>query len=123
MSCDNALNILELDLAALIPYKESLCLKLNDNSYTVLPAIKSSFSYLTELLTKKRDEMARIIKQSRSFYPSATVSAMNTHDNINMTIISNSSSLTSVVHLRNQIVAQSVSLNSLIIREIELLQL
>ncbi|CAF2151180.1 unnamed protein product [Rotaria magnacalcarata] len=54
LHCCNVLNILKLDSSALIPYKESLCLKLDDNSYTVLPGIKSSFSYLTELLAKKK---------------------------------------------------------------------
>ncbi|CAF4268632.1 unnamed protein product [Rotaria magnacalcarata] len=37
LHCCNVLNILKLDSSALIPYKESLCLKLDDNSYTVLP--------------------------------------------------------------------------------------
>ncbi|CAF4478092.1 unnamed protein product, partial [Rotaria magnacalcarata] len=59
LSCCYVLGILKLDSAALIPYKESLCLKLDDNSYTVLPDIKTSFSYLTDLLIKKKDEMTR----------------------------------------------------------------
>ncbi|CAF3328733.1 unnamed protein product [Rotaria socialis] len=59
LHCCNVLNILKLDSSALIPYKESLCLKLDDNSYTVLPGIKNSFSYLNELLTKKKDEIIR----------------------------------------------------------------
>ena len=93
LNCGSALNILELDSAALISYKESFCLKFNDNSYTVLPGIESSFSYLTKLLTKKRDEMARIAKQSRSVCASSTVSVTNANDNTNMTITFNSSSL------------------------------
>ena len=96
MSCCNVLNIPKLDSAALIPYKESLCLKLDDDSYIVLPGIKSSFSYLTELLTKKREEMAGIVRQGKSFYGSSTCSVTNTNDTNNITMIFNPSSLTSV---------------------------
>jgi hypothetical protein len=53
LSCNNVLGILKLDSAALLPFKQCLCLKLDDNSFIALPGIKSSFVYLTELLLKK----------------------------------------------------------------------
>ncbi|CAM4985297.1 unnamed protein product [Rotaria socialis] len=90
LHCCNVLNILKLDSSALIPYKESLCLKLDDNNYTVLPGIKSSFSYLTELLTKKKDEMIRTARQGRSCQTLSTCSATNIHDTNNSTTASNS---------------------------------
>lgn len=92
LHCCNVLNILKLDSITLIPYKESLCLKLDDNSYTVLPGIKSSFSYLTELLTKKKDEMIRTTKQGRSSQSLTTCSVINTGGTNNSTTVSNSSS-------------------------------
>lgn len=92
LHCCNILNVLKLDSTALIPFKESLCLKLDDNSYTVLPGIKSSFSYLTELLTKKKDEMIRTARQGRSSQSFSSCSATNTDDTNNGTTVSDSSS-------------------------------
>ena len=54
LNCSNVLGVLKLDSAALLPLKESLCLKLDDDSFVILPGVKSPFSYPTELLTKKK---------------------------------------------------------------------
>ena len=63
LHCCNILNILKLDSSALIPYKESLCLKLDDNSYTALPGIKRSIPYLSDFWERKKD---KIIQTARS---------------------------------------------------------
>ncbi|CAF3330752.1 unnamed protein product [Rotaria socialis] len=96
LHCCNVLNILKLDSTALIPFKESLCLKLDDNSYTVLPGIKSSFSYLTELLTEKKDEIIRTVRQDRSCQSLSTCSTTDTANTSNSTRVSNLSSSCSV---------------------------
>ncbi len=71
LTCTNVLAILKLDSAALLPFKQCLCLKLDDNSFIALPGIKSSFAYLTELLIKKKVRHFQLyggIRQNRLKY-------------------------------------------------------
>ena len=93
LNCPNVLGVLKLDSAALLPLKESLCLKLDDDSFVLLPGLKSSYSYLTELLKQKKDDLARMVRQGKNFSP-PTLSTITTI-NINQTTwISNSSAQT-----------------------------
>ena len=58
----NFLGVLKLDSAALLSLKESLCLKLDDDSFFILPQITSSFSSLIELLTNQKDDLPRAVR-------------------------------------------------------------
>ena len=94
LNCPNALGILKLDSAALLPLKESLCLKLDDDSFVILPGIKSSFSYLTELLTKKKDDLARTVRHGKNFSTPPILTSITNVNISNTTSIPNSSAQT-----------------------------
>jgi hypothetical protein len=94
LNCTKVLGVLKLYSAALLPLKESLCLKLDDNSFTVLPGIKSYFFYLTELLPKKNDDLGRTVRQGKNFSTSSILSTISTININNTTSISNSSAQT-----------------------------
>ena len=96
LNCGNVLAILDLDSTALLPFKESLCLKLDNHTYTILPGIKSSFTYLTELLIKKKTEIARSLRQNRINFMSSNFSLTTATNANDTTSISNSNSTTIV---------------------------
>ncbi|CAF2136875.1 unnamed protein product [Rotaria magnacalcarata] len=94
LTCGNVLDILKLESSDLIPFKESLCLKLNNNSFKVLPGVESSFIYLTELLSKKRNEVTNSITQKLNHRASSNIAAATniaTSDNITSSAISTAS--------------------------------
>jgi hypothetical protein len=113
LNCTNVLGVLKLDSAALLPLKESLCLKLDDNSFIVLPGIKSSFSYLTELLTKKKDDLARTARQGKNFSIPPTLSTITNININNTTSISNSSAHTASAISSQSDVEQSDSVKTM----------
>ena len=88
LTCSNVLTILKLDSAALLPFKQCLCLKLDDNSFIALPGIKSSFAYLTELLIKKKDDISRGARQGKSLSASSNLSGTTTVNVNNTSTIS-----------------------------------
>jgi hypothetical protein len=94
LNCPNVLGVFKLDSAAVLPLKESLCLKLDDDSFVIFPGIKSSSSYLTELLTKKKDDQARMVRPRRNFSTPPTLSTITTININNTTSISNYSAQT-----------------------------
>ena len=78
LSCTNVLDILKLESSDLIPFKKSLCLQLNDNSFIVLPGIESSFAYLTDLLMKKKNEATKLVAQRRDPHVASDIAAATT---------------------------------------------
>ena len=59
LACNDPLEILSLDSDDLLGLKKTTCLKLNNNSFIVLPDIKSKLSLLKCALSKKRNELKR----------------------------------------------------------------
>ncbi|CAF2141282.1 unnamed protein product [Rotaria magnacalcarata] len=59
LACKDPLEILLLDSDDLLELKKATCLKLNNNSFTVLPGVKSKLNLLKCVLTKKRNELKR----------------------------------------------------------------
>ncbi|CAF2230898.1 unnamed protein product [Rotaria magnacalcarata] len=59
LACQDPLEILLLDSDDLLDLKKATRLKLNNNSFTVLPGVKSKLNLLKFTLTKKRNELKR----------------------------------------------------------------
>lgn len=66
--------ILDIKCAALIPLKEKLCLKSDDDTYVVKPGIKSLMNYFCELIIKKQGEDMKNFNRSKG---STTVASYN----------------------------------------------
>lgn len=59
LACNDPLEMLLLDSDDLLDLKKATCLKLNNNSFTILPGVKSKLNLLKCALTKKRNELKR----------------------------------------------------------------
>ncbi|CAF1349231.1 unnamed protein product [Rotaria sordida] len=59
LACQDPLEILSLDSDDLLELKKKTCIKLNDNSYAILPGIKSKMNILTKALLKKYNELKK----------------------------------------------------------------
>ena len=59
LMCPDPLEFLHYESNDIIQLKQETCLKLNDNSFIVLPGIRSGCDELRALLSKKRDEEAK----------------------------------------------------------------
>lgn len=91
LDCDDPFEILSFDSDDLLDLKKKLCVKLNNNSFAVLPGIKSKMKLLKNVLTKKRNQFRR--EPSK---PSTDIVAINNTSSIiltaeNLTYSSNSS--------------------------------
>ncbi|CAF4070154.1 unnamed protein product [Rotaria sp. Silwood2] len=59
LDCDDPFEILSFDSDDLLDLKKKLCVKLNNNSFAILPGIKSKMKLLKNALTKKRNQFRR----------------------------------------------------------------
>ena len=68
LTCDDPLEVLNYDSDDLLDMKKKTCVKLNDNSFVILPGVKSKMNILKNLLNKKSNEFKKALK-TLSFIP------------------------------------------------------
>ncbi|CAF2124141.1 unnamed protein product [Rotaria magnacalcarata] len=98
LDCDDPFEILLLDSDDLLDLKKKICVKLNNNTFVVLPGIKSKMQLLKAALTKKRNELRREMSK-----PSSNPISTN---NTSFTILLNSS------NEQSTIISSSIASNS-----------
>ncbi|CAF5201294.1 unnamed protein product, partial [Rotaria magnacalcarata] len=59
LDCEDPIEILSFDSDDLLNLKKKLCVKLNNNSFAVLPGIRSKMNLLKNVLTKKRNQLRK----------------------------------------------------------------
>ncbi|CAF5147551.1 unnamed protein product, partial [Rotaria magnacalcarata] len=94
IACDDPVEILSFDFNDLLDLKKTICVKLNINSFTVLPGIKSKMNLLKSKLMKKCNTLKKDVSKIPSNiiltkHPSVnTLKALimsDTPSNINLT--------------------------------------
>ncbi|CAF5163177.1 unnamed protein product, partial [Rotaria magnacalcarata] len=83
LACNDPLEILSFDSNDLLDLKKTTCVKLNNNSFTVLPGIKSKMNLLKSTLMKK----CNALKKGVSKIPSNII--LTNHPSVN-TLVNNS---------------------------------
>ena len=66
LACNDPFEILSYDSDELLDLKKKTCVKLNNNSFVVLPGLKTKMEFLTSALIKKRNDLKKTISRTSS---------------------------------------------------------
>jgi len=83
LACKDPLEILTMDSDDLLDLKMKTCVKLNNNTYAVLPGIKSKMNILKNSLVKKCKQLKKITSTTSSY--DATTNSLFNNNSINFT--------------------------------------
>lgn len=99
VACPDPLEVLSFDSNDLLDLKKITCVKLNNNSFAVLPGVKSKMSLLRSTLSKKYQEIKKNAKKSLNMSTTNTM-ADNTsifnNSNISTDIPGSTNTLSSI---------------------------
>lgn len=105
LECNDPLEILSFDSDQLIDMKKQTCIKLNGNSYAILPGIKSKMSLLKKALMKKSNYLKKNTKSSSQIISTIT-SSLTTTTNSNA-ISSDESTASTPINISSSSAANS----------------